>query len=252
MKMTILGVIPARFGSTRLEGKVLADICGRPMLEWVYRRAKKARLLQRVIIACDHPKVKAAAEGFGAEVVLTSQGHRCGTERVVEVVRPLKDVDIVVNIQADEPLIRPQMIDRVAYVLSQDHSLVMATLKTQIRGIRQLYDPNVVKVVTDKDNFALYFSRSPLPYCKRAKDYRNPLFGHCYKHLGLYGYRRDFLLRFSSFKPSFLEKAERLEQLRVLENGYRIKALKTPFDSLGVDTGEDLKYARRVLKNKRL
>lgn len=242
--MDVIGVIPARYSSTRFEGKVLAKILGKPMIQLVYERAKQARLLDDIIIACDHELVVNAAREFGAKAVLTSKGHACGTDRISEVINPL-DVKIVINIQGDEPLIHPTMIDSVAAALLDDKSINMATLMKKIDDPRLVSDPNVVKVVVDKNNFALYFSRAAIPYLAHSAEIKEPVY---YKHIGLYGYTKDFLFTYKNLPVSGLEKTECLEQLRVLEEGFRIKVIETKFDTVGVDTPEDLEKVEAYLK----
>jgi 3-deoxy-manno-octulosonate cytidylyltransferase (CMP-KDO synthetase) len=242
--MDVLGVIPARYGSTRLKAKALADILGKPMIQHIYERAKEASVLDDVIIATDDIRIKEAVDNFGGKVVLTSKEHSSGTERLTEVVFDL-DVKIVVNIQGDEPLIDPSMINDVAYALLEDETLVMATLKHPISNPDEYTNPNVVKVVTTKDNFALYFSRSPIPNILRKNSQSAPVF---YKHLGIYAYTKDFLLTFKGLKTSRLEEAESLEQLRALEHGYPIKVIETKHSTVSVDTEEDLQKVIEILK----
>jgi len=242
--MDVIGVIPARYSSTRFEGKVLADILGKPMLQHVYERAKQARLLDDVIIACDHETVANAAREFGAKVVLTSQSHDCGTDRISEVVNPL-DVKIIVNIQGDEPLIHPSMIDSVAAALLDNKDINMATLMKRIEDAHLINDPNVVKVVVDKNNFALYFSRAAIPHLALNAEIEHPVY---FRHIGLYAYTKDFLFTYKNLPVSNLEKTERLEQLRVLEGGFRIKVIETNFDTIGVDIPEDLEKVKDILR----
>lgn len=242
--MDVIGVIPARYQSTRFAGKVLADILGKPMLQHVWERAKKSRMLDDLIIACDHEIILKAAAKFGAKAVLTSKEHTCGTDRISEVVNPL-DVKIVINIQGDEPLIHPMMIDSVARSLLEDKTLNMATIMRKIETTKQVFDPNVVKVVVDKNNFALYFSRAPIPYLAPNADIEQVLY---YKHIGLYGYTKDFLFTYKNIPVSNLEKTEKLEQLRVLSEGFKIKVIQTPFDTIGVDTPEDLERVKEQLQ----
>lgn len=241
--MEVIGVIPARYGSTRLHAKALADILGKPMIQHIYERAKEASVLDEVIIATDDIRIKDAVENFGGKVILTSKEHTSGTERLTEVIFDL-DVKIVVNIQGDEPLIAPSMINDVAYALLEDEKLVMSTLKHLITDPAEYTNPNVVKVVTTKDNFALYFSRSPIPNILRQTGEQIPL----YKHLGIYAYTKDFLLTFKGLKTSKLEQAESLEQLRALENGYPIKVIETKHNTISVDTEEDLQRVIATLK----
>lgn len=241
--MDVIGVIPARFSSTRFEGKVLAEVLGKPLIQHVWERAKQAMLLEDLIIACDDERVAEAALGFGAKVVMTSRGHECGTDRISEVINPL-DIKIVVNIQGDEPLVHPTMIDSVAQALLEDQNVSMSTVIKRIDSPQEIQDPNVVKVVVDKNNFALYFSRAAIPFCAQNSEVKQPVY---YKHIGLYGYTKDFLFTFRNLPVSRLEKTERLEQLRVLEEGFRIKAIETKFDTIGVDTAEDLERVRHYL-----
>jgi len=232
----VIAVIPARYSSTRFEGKVLADIAGRPMIQHVWERARQAKLVDELIIACDDERVAAAAREFGATVAMTAKQHTCGTDRIAEVVNPL-ECKVVVNIQADEPLLHPTMIDNVARVLLDEPSIAMATIIKRIDDPAAITDPHVVKVVMDKNDFALYFSRAPIPFLAHSSEVKKPVY---YKHIGLYGYTKDFLFTFKNLKPSYLEKTERLEQLRVLQEGYRIKVIETQYDTIGVDTPEDL------------
>jgi 3-deoxy-manno-octulosonate cytidylyltransferase (CMP-KDO synthetase) len=242
--MDVIGVIPARYSSSRFEGKVLADILGKPMLQHVWEQAKQAFLLDDLIIACDDEKVAGVAGGFGAKVVLTAKEHTCGTDRITEVVNPL-DVKIIINIQADEPLIHPMMIDSLAQVLLDDSSISMVTLMKRIEDSKQISDPHVVKVVVDKNNFALYFSRAPLPFKAENSEVKSPVY---YKHIGLYAYTKDFLFVYKNIPVSNLEKIERLEQLRVLEEGLRIKVIETKYETIGVDTPADLEKVKEYLK----
>jgi len=242
--MDVLGVIPARYQSARFAGKVLADILGKPMLQHVWERAKKSRMLDDLIIACDHEIILKAAVKFGAKAVLTSKEHTCGTDRISEVVNPL-DVKIVINIQGDEPLVHPLMIDSVARSLMEDKTLNMATIMRKIETTEQVFDPHVVKVVVDKNNFALYFSRAPIPFLAPNADIEQVVY---YKHIGLYGYTKDFLFTYKNLPVSNLEKTEKLEQLRVLAQGLKIKVIQTPFDTIGVDTPEDLAKVKEQLR----
>lgn len=239
--MDVIGVIPARYGSTRFEGKVLADIHGKPMLQWVWEAAKKTKILDDVIVACDDKRIEEAVRSFGGKAVLTSKGHLSGTDRICEVVNPL-EVKVIVNIQADEPLIEPVMIENVARPLLDAPSFGMTTLMKAIEHPDEINDPNVVKVVADRQGFALYFSRSPIPF-QRDK---SASFTY-YKHIGLYAYTKDFLFVFKNLPESSLEKAEKLEQLRALEAGFKIKVIETKVSTVGVDTREDLEKAKRAL-----
>jgi len=239
--MKVYGIIPARYSSTRLPGKVLADIAGKPMVQHVYERACKSSALDRLVVATDDDRVFERVRGFGGEVVKTSPTHPSGTDRVAEAAQKLglQDFDLVVNIQADQPLFESGMIDEIVGPFREDPDLPMAALIYPIRFQEDLNNPSVVKVVCDKRKFALYFSRSPMPYVIAPN-----LPTRYYKHIGPYAYRMDFLLKFTQLERGDLERAESLEQLRALEYGYRIKMVVTQFDSQEVDTPEDLNKIR--------
>jgi 3-deoxy-manno-octulosonate cytidylyltransferase (CMP-KDO synthetase) len=243
--MNCIGIIPARFGATRFEGKVLANLLGKPVLQHVWEQAKKSKMLDDLIIACDDERIEKRCQEFGAKVVMTSKGHASGTDRLTEVVQPL-DVKVIVNIQADEPLVHFTMIDDAARCLLENSDCVMATIIKAITEPSQLSDPNVVKVVKDKDGNALYFSRALIPF-QRDKGPKAPV--RYYKHIGLYSYTKDFLFTFKNLPPSLLEQAEKLEQLRVLEAGFKIRTLETGLDTVGVDTPEDLRRVEAILRN---
>lgn len=250
--MKITAIIPARFASVRFAGKVLADILGKPMVQHVYERTAKAAMVSEVIVATDDERVAAAVRTFGGRVEMTDKGHETGTDRLAEVAARL-DSDIIVNVQGDEPLIEPAMIDEAIKPLVEDTSVLMGTLKSRIKTLHDFLSQNVVKVVTDRAGFALYFSRSPLPnFRDKWNDLKDEKFVSgkilCYKHVGLYVYRRDFLLQYARMSPTFLELAEKLEQLRVLENGFRIKVVETEFETIGVDTPADLEKVVEKLK----
>jgi 3-deoxy-manno-octulosonate cytidylyltransferase (CMP-KDO synthetase) len=231
--LRILGVIPARYASVRFPGKVLASIAGKSMLEHVYERASMARYLTSVVIATDDRTVYEQARNFGASVRMTRADHMSGTDRVAEVASS-GNAELIVNIQGDEPLIDPNAIDTAILGLLDDPDVPMGTLKRRIEDPADIDNPNVVKVVTDLSGKAIYFSRCSIPYA------RGPESSDRFKHIGLYVYRRDFLLNYSDLPVGPLEKAERLEQLRALENGYSIRVMETEYDSLGVDTPADL------------
>jgi len=239
-----IGVIPARFASTRFPGKVLADLCGKPLLQHVYEKAKEAKVLEDVIIATDKEEIVKIAKGFGANVQYTSPDQPSGSDRVAEVVNPI-DVKVVVNIQADEPLINAEMIDKLALALLEDEKIYAATLIKRIQGIEQILDPNTVKVVIDKDDFALYFSRSAIPYMREQSS------GVIYfKHIGIYAFTKDFLFTYKNLPKTILETTEQLEQLRILENGFKIKTIETEHDTVGVDTPQDLEKVKQILIEK--
>jgi 3-deoxy-manno-octulosonate cytidylyltransferase (CMP-KDO synthetase) len=247
--MKVIGVIPARWDSVRFPGKPIIDIRGRPMIQWVWEAASRVKSIDRVIIATDDERIYKAAKGFRAEVMMTSPGHLSGSDRTSEVARS-HPADIYVNIQGDEPLISPDSIEAAIEPLKQDRNIMMGTLKTDIDSVFELFNPNVVKVVTDSKGFALYFSRLPIPYAREegvigmnfcpAIAENKELLDQYFKQIGLYVFRREFLFRFTSLPPSQLEKIERLEQLRALENGFRIKVAYTDKSSEGVDSPADL------------
>lgn len=242
--MSIVGIIPARYASTRFPGKPLAEIAGRPMIQHVYERASRSGLLEQVLVATDDQRIFDAVRRFGGEVMMTSAAHQTGTDRLAEVASRLSAAEIVVNIQGDEPLISVEAISGVVTALRADTSVVMSSVMVPITDMTDVWDENVVKVVTDLHGYALYFSRMPIP-C-RPKEMTTP--GPWKRHLGLYGYRRDFLLAFTTLPRTPLEVSERLEQLRTLEHGYRIKMVEFAEDhSIGVDTPEDLQRVCEVL-----
>lgn len=241
--MDAIGIIPARYQSTRFEGKVLKDLLGKSVIQHVWDNARHASTLEDLIVATDDERIEAEVRRFGGKAILTAKEHKSGTDRLREVVNPI-DVKVIVNIQADEPLLHPSMIDDIVRPLLEDEGIDMATLKKLITDPEELTNPNVVKVVTDKNDYALYFSRSMIPYPRVKKDAR------FYKHIGLYAFTKDFLFTFTNLPPSELEEVEGLEQLRVLENGYKIKVVETQFDTIGIDTSEDLERAREVLKSR--
>ena len=231
----ILGVIPARFASSRFPGKALASIAGKPMLQHVWERAKMAQYLYDVLVATDDRRIADVVRSFGGRVRMTSSQHPTGTDRLAEVASA-EPAELYVNIQGDEPLIDPGAIDAAVLSVREDDDVAMGTLKKQITDPSDVNNPNVVKVVTNLAGDAIYFSRCPIPY-KRD----NPIGSHVYyKHIGLYVYRRDFLLSYPDLKMGPLEEGERLEQLRALENGFRIRVVSTDYESLGVDTPADL------------
>jgi 3-deoxy-manno-octulosonate cytidylyltransferase (CMP-KDO synthetase) len=240
--VNVIGVIPARFQSSRFPGKVLAHLGPKTIIQYVWENAKQARLLDDLVVATDDRRIVEEVEKFGGRAVLTSPAHSSGTDRIAEVVNPI-DVKVVVNIQADEPFLRPTMIDGLADALLKDSDVQMATLIKKIEAPSELSDPNVVKVVFNKLDFALYFSRTCLP-CDSSGFGKGFDF---YKHIGIYAYTKEFLFVFKNLPPSQLEKAERLEQLRVLEAGFRIKVIQTDVETIGIDTPEDLENARKLL-----
>lgn len=232
--MKVLCVIPARYASTRLPGKPLSMIAGKPMIQHVYERACQAQMPDEVIVATDNELVEKAVAAFGGKAVMTSPDHPSGTDRLAEVALMYPDVDVIVNVQGDEPMIPPEVIDNLAKAFEADAELNMATMKV-VMDEADYDNPAAVKVVTDLNGYALYFSRSLMPYPRnKPEGYK------VYKHVGIYAYRRNFLLKYAALQPTPLEKAESLEQLRALENGYKIKVLESAFKGIGVDTPEDL------------
>ncbi|MFO7866783.1 MAG: 3-deoxy-manno-octulosonate cytidylyltransferase [Candidatus Aminicenantes bacterium] len=231
------GIIPARYRSTRFPGKPLAPILGKPMVQHVYERARQARGLQRLIIATDDKRIFSAARNFGAEAMMTSSGHISGTERAAEAADSIP-CDILINIQGDEPLLNPDWVDKLVQTL-QDESIPAATLRRRGCGPESYLDTNCVKIIIDKNDNALYFSRAPIPYDSHSE---------YWIHIGIYGFQKDFLKTFTRFPPSYLEKKERLEQLRILENGYPIKTVETSDAGLSVDTPQDIIKVEKLLK----
>jgi len=242
-KQTVIGVIPARYASSRFPGKIITPIAGKPMIQWVYEQASKAKMLQQLFVAVDDDRVKAYVEGFGGKAVLTSANHQSGTDRIAEAVKKIQ-TDIVVNIQGDQPLLDPNMIDEAVTPLLENPEILMSTIKTKINE-EDFLNPGVVKVVVDERGFALYFSRSLIPYPRDKKTI------DVYEHVGLYVYRKDFLLKISQMPQTYLEKTEMLEQLRVLEKGFKIKVVETKSSraaGISVDNPEDVAKVERLIK----
>lgn len=233
-------IIPARLASARLPRKVLRELLGKPLIQYVFESALRAQGIQRVLVACDDQEIKSCVERFGGEAVLTRSSHKSGTERIAEAAEAL-DCERVVNVQADEPLMHGTTIEAVARALEEDPASEMSTAciaKEDAEGYR---NPNVVKVTKDQNGRALYFSRAPIPFDREGRSNRY------FKHLGIYGYRRDFLIRIPTLPPSELEEREKLEQLKVIENGYRIRVVEAARDSIGVDTEADFKLVEQML-----
>ena len=242
--MKVLGVIPARYASTRFLGKALADLLGKPMIQYVYERSKGAKSLSGLVVATDDQRIFDAVKSFGGEVAITAK-YPTGTDRIGEIASRF-DAEILVNIQGDEPLVEPAMIDEAVQPLLEDKTVDLSTLVHRISSEEEYFNPNVVKVVLDKKNFAMYFSRSPIPYIKSGSwQPAIPI----YRHVGLYVYRRHALLSFAQTPPATFESIEGLEQLRFLENGFRMKAVETKYKSIGVDTPEDLEKVRRIMNS---
>ena len=251
--MAVVAIIPARYGSARLPGKPLAEIAGKPMIQHVYESAAKARILDRVVVATDDQRVMEAVNGFGGEAIMTSKHHASGTDRLAEVTRRIK-ADWVVNVQGDLPFIKTETITRAVRPMQRDRSIPMGTVCTPIYDEEEWRNPNIVKVIKDAKGFAIYFSRATIPYPRSDISQRRAARSGAkkkvwgYRHLGLYVYRRDFLLRFARLRPTLLEQTESLEQLRVLVYGHRIYVADVDDRSVEVDTAEDLVKAENYLK----
>jgi len=241
-----VGIIPARWGSTRFPGKALHLIAGKPLLQHVWERCRRAKTLERVIVATDDMRIAEAAFDWGAEVALTSKRHVSGTDRVAEVAKAASRVSYIVNVQGDEPLIESHLIDALVRALQDDRKLQMVTAAHPFKDSREVQSPHQVKVVLDAQSYALYFSRSAIPFLREKATRARFL-----RHQGIYAYRREFLLRYVAWKPTPLERAEALEQLRALENGVRIQVLVTRAGSPGVDTPKDVEMIERRLISKR-
>ncbi|MFZ4620419.1 MAG: 3-deoxy-manno-octulosonate cytidylyltransferase [Bacteroidota bacterium] len=246
--MNIVGIIPSRYASSRLPAKPLVDICGKTMVRRVYEQSAKSALLTSVVVATDDSRIESAVREFGGNVQMTPVDIQSGSDRIALVAKDLS-ADIVVNIQGDEPLIDPLLIDQTIRALIDDPNAVVATAVKRTSSHQDIFNPNVVKALLDKNNYALYFSRSPVPHVRDAKKdedwYNGTVF---YKHFGIYVYRAEFLQHYTTLSPSPLENAEKLEQLRILENGYRIKCVITEYESHPVDTPEDLQKVIQIIQ----
>ena len=238
-----IGIIPARYNSTRLPGKLLSNISGRPLIRYTYESASKSKILDELIVAADDERIVKAVHAFGGKAVMTSRNHASGSERIAELVEKM-DCDIVVNIQGDEPTISAESIDQVAQILADDPHADIATLAFQEDSRNDLDNPNVVKVVLDTNGYALYFSRAMIPHTKTGAPFEGATYYH---HIGIYSYRREVLLKLRQLPQSPLEKAEELEQLKALENGYSIKVGITRYKTVDVNTYEDLERIRKIL-----
>ena len=256
--MTAIVIIPARYDSTRFPGKPLAPLNGKTLIQHVYENSKKSKLAKDVIVATDSNAIFKTVLEFGGKAVMTAKEHTSGTDRIAEAAGAL-DYDIIVNVQGDEPLIRAEMIDDVIRLLD-DKRAAMGTLVKKIEDPEEIFDPNVVKAVFDKEGFAMYFSRAPIPFDRDEWSVQRSAFSvqlktpnselrtpNYYKHLGIYSYRRDVLLNLAKMEPVELEKTEKLEQLRALVNGFRIKVKETFFETIGVDTPQDLERVKKWL-----
>ena len=248
--MGVTVIIPARYASTRFPGKPLADLCGKPMVQWVYERSSLCEAVDRVVVATDDQRIANAVVAFGGDVTMTRADHATGTDRLAEVAEGLDD-ELIVNVQGDEPLIDPAMIQAAVAPLLNDQSIPMGTLRTPLTSLDEFRNPNVVKVVTDRAGFALYFSRAPIPYPRDFAEQLEQRWSELAtaKHVGLYVYRRSFLLDYSNLPVTPLEEQECLEQLRALEHGYRIHVATTDLVGQGVDTPDDLERVRAMLSS---
>ena len=235
-------VIPARYSSTRLPGKPLADICGKPMICRVYERAKRSKSVAEVIVATDDEKILQAVEKNSGRAMMTRADHKTGTDRLAEVAEKFSDAEVIVNVQGDEPLIEPNLIDELVAEFAKDKNLQMATVAAELLDEDEMKNPNNVKVVVDRYNDALYFSRSLIPYPRNVGNSK------VFKHIGIYAYRRNFLLEYAKMEPTPLEQAESLEQLRALENGFKIRVIKSSCRFVGVDTAEDLELVNKIYR----
>src|SRR4030042_918509 len=249
--MTSVVIIPARYESTRFPGKPIYPLKGMPIIQYVYNNSKRSHLADDVIVATDSEKILEKVQAFGGKAIMTDKKHPSGTDRIAEVAKSV-DYEIIVNVQADEPLIRPEMIDDVIALLD-DKRASIGTLAKRIEDPEEIIDPNIVKVVFDKEGFAIYFSRAPIPFhrdeWKSLSEIRNSKFEirNSYKHIGIYSYRREVLLSLANMQPTELEKAEKLEQLRALENGMKIKVKETFFETYGVDAPKDIERIEKCL-----
>jgi 3-deoxy-manno-octulosonate cytidylyltransferase (CMP-KDO synthetase) len=240
----VLAIIPARFGSSRLPGKPLASIAGKPMIQHVVERVRRAQLVKSILVATDDERIERAVEGFGGHAILTRPDHRTGTDRVAEVAAHV-DAEIYVNIQGDEPLIDPDTVDAVVSAMLEDESVQIATPCTAITQPNEIMDPNIVKVARDFDGNGLYFSRAPIPW---VRDTKTTVAARHWKHIGLYAFRRETLLEFPTLPPGELEHIEQLEQLRWLENGFRIRTVETDYGAVSVDVPADIERVEKLLR----
>lgn len=254
IKKKVLAVIPARWASTRLPGKPIVDILGKPMVQWVFEQVKKSNLVTEIVIAADDQRVCDVVNDFGGKVVMTSLNHLSGTDRAAEVAKNC-ECDIVVNVQVDEPLIPPENIDLVVKPLLGLSDIYVSTLMVSIDNLDELFNPNICKVIVDNKGSALYFTRAPVPYNRdlwpgnihisKCSESNSEQLG--FKHIGIYAYTKSFLLKFSKMKVSNLERLEKLEQLRILDNGYSIQVSKTNRNSIGVDIPEDVDKVKNLM-----
>ena len=237
-------IIPARYGSSRLEGKPLIEVLGKPIIQWVYEKAQMAKLADIIIVATDDERIYNAVKNFGGNVEMTSVNHKCGSDRIREVVERHPEISYIVNLQGDEPLIEPASIDEVIKNVKNDETTDISTLVRLLSDEDEINNPNLVKCVRDLNGFALYFSRSKIPY------ERNCGIAEFWGHLGIYGYKRNALLKMTTLPQSPLERTESLEQLRALENGMRIKTSVVDFVPVGIDTADDLEKFKSIVASK--
>ena len=237
-------IIPARYGSSRLEGKPLLKVCEKPVIQWVYEKAQQAKLADMIIVATDDERIFNAVKAFGGEVEMTSVNHKCGSDRIREVAERHPEIAYIVNLQGDEPLIKPESIDAVARNVQEDDKADISTLIRVLTDEEEINNPNLVKCIVDNNGYALYFSRSKIPY------ERNKNVATFYGHLGIYGYKRDALMKMTSLPQTPLEKTESLEQLRAIENGMKIKTSVVDFVPVGIDTAEDLEKFKQIVAQK--
>lgn len=237
-------IIPARYGSSRLEGKPLIEVLGKPVIQWVYEKAKQAELADMVIVATDDQRIYDCVKSFGGDVEMTSVDHKCGSDRIMEVVSRHPEISYICNLQGDEPLIKPESIDAVIKNVQEDDLADISTLIRVLTEEEEINNPNLVKCVIDKNGFALYFSRSKIPF------ERNSNIATFYGHLGIYGYKRKALEAMTTLAQTPLERTESLEQLRALENGMKIKTSVVDFVPVGIDTKEDLEKFKKIVESK--
>ncbi|MCX7991636.1 MAG: 3-deoxy-manno-octulosonate cytidylyltransferase [Proteobacteria bacterium] len=256
--MKIIAIIPARISSTRLPEKPLALIGKKTLIQWVYENVSKSKLIDKVIVATDSDKIAESVHSFGGNFEMTSPDHQSGTDRIAEVAIKL-DGDIILNVQGDEPFITSDVIDTVLKIMVKDDKIYYASAKTSMSSVKEFFNSNIVKVICDDKDFAIYFSRAPIPYFREEFDsYKKNgkidssmekyILSKAFKHIGIYAYKWDFLLKFTKMKESFLEKTEKLEQLRAIENGYKIIVPTVKYNGFGIDTYDDLERARKILR----
>ncbi len=237
-------IIPARYNSKRLQGKPLIKVCNKPIIQWVWERAVQVKSADMVIIATDNQEIFDTAKAFGANVEMTSENHKCGSDRIVEVAKKYPDISYIINLQGDEPMINTNCVEEVIRLIKEDDTADISTLLSEIKEDEDLEDPNMVKCVVDKNGYALYFSRSKIPY------ERNYGIAKFYKHIGIYGYKRKSLFKMTQFEQPEIERAESLEQLRALYNGMKIKTSVVEYNSIGIDTLEDLNAFKKLAETK--